>query len=61
VNVLDETVGAPLPDAAQNFEDHWADGRYQLRKQRDQLAGTITTILERFTQTDDEVAEPLST
>jgi hypothetical protein len=60
VNVLDEAVGAPLRDAARNFEDRWADGRYQLRKQCDELAGAITTILDTFTQTDDQVADPLT-
>jgi hypothetical protein len=60
VNVLDEAVGPPLQEPAQNFEDRWTDGRYQLRKQCEELAEIIKTILDTFADTDNKVAAPLS-
>ncbi len=61
VNVLDEAVGPPLREAAQDFEDRWSDGRYQLRKQCEELAEAISTVLDTFVRTDDKLADPLAT
>jgi hypothetical protein len=60
VNALDEAVGEPLREPAQNFEDRWSDGRYQLHKRCDELGEAIGTILDTFEQTDTQVAQPLT-
>ena len=48
-----------LRDAAQNFEDRWEDGRFQLKRQVIGVRDAIGSILDSFAKTDQDAAQNL--
>jgi hypothetical protein len=46
--------------SAQHFEDRWNDGRYQLKKQVEDVRDAIGNILDSFDKTDQDAAQNLN-
>jgi hypothetical protein len=56
---FNRTVGPPVREAAENFEDRWDAGRKQLRNECDDIIEAIDLILDTFTQVDEQGAASL--
>lgn len=57
---FDAAFGRQLSQgAAQNFENKWADGKYQLQKQVQGVKDAIGSILDSFEKTDQDAAANL--
>lgn len=50
---LGRAVGPGLIGPAENFENRWGDGRFQLRREAEEIRSKIDQILETFKQVDD--------
>jgi hypothetical protein len=51
---FNQTVGPPVREAAENFEDRWDAGRKQLRNECDDIIEAIDLILDTFTKVDEQ-------
>lgn len=51
---FNRTVGPPVREAAENFEDRWDAGRKQLRNECDDIIEAIDLILDTFTKVDEQ-------
>ncbi|MEV0625826.1 hypothetical protein ACI2LC_11830 [Nonomuraea wenchangensis] len=56
---LGRAVGPGLIDQAENFENRWGDGRFQLRREAEEIRSQIDQILETFKQADDAAGASL--
>jgi hypothetical protein len=56
---FNRTVGPPVRDAAENFEDRWDAGRKQLRNECDDIVEAIDVILNAFTAVDNQSGNSL--